>query len=182
MVIDMNEKKLTTLEQLRQFLVGTDGVDFQPGQDDTRYAHIADVLRRFQYHRLKRPEKGVVLRYLMRTTGYSRQQLTRLVAQFLAQRQLKKHYRPPKAGFATIYTAEDVTLLAETDALHNTLSGPATCALLQRAVVVHGDARYERLAQLSVGHLYNLRKRAGYVTRRQHWTKTKGSAPAQTGK
>jgi transposase InsO family protein len=178
MVIDMNEKKLTTLEQLRQFLVGTDGVDFQPGQDDTRYAHIADVLRRFQYHRLKRPDKGVVLRYLMRTTGYSRQQLTRLVAQFLAQRQLKKHYRPPKAGFATIYTAEDVALLAETDALHNTLSGPATCALLQRAVVVHGDARYERLAQLSVGHLYNLRKRAGYVTRRQHWTKTKGTTVA----
>jgi len=178
MVIDMNEKKLTTLEQLRQFLVGTAGVDFQPGQDDTRYAHIADVLRRFQYHRLKRPDKGVVLRYLMRTTGYSRQQLTRLVAHFLAKRQLKKLYRPPTAGFATTYTAEDVALLAETDALHNTLSGPATCALLQRAVEVHGDSRYERLAQLSVGHLYNLRKRAGYVAKRQHWTKTKGTTVA----
>ncbi len=176
MVIDMNEKKLTTLEQLRQFLAGTADVLFQPGQDDSRYAHIVDVLRRFQYARLKRPDKGLILRYLARTTGYSRQQITRLVAQFLATRQLKKHYRPPKMGFVVTYTAADIALLAETDALHNTLSGPATCALMQRALAVYGDARYERLAAISVGHLYNLRQRAGYVTRRQHWTKTKGTS------
>ena len=79
-MIDMNEAKLTTLEQLRQFLAGTAAVVFKPGVDDTRYAHLAEVLRRFQYADLKRPEKGLVLRYLERTTGYSRQQLTRLVA------------------------------------------------------------------------------------------------------
>jgi hypothetical protein len=33
--------------------------------------------------------------------------------------------------------------------------------LLQRADTVHGDARYERLADLSVVHLHDLRKRAG---------------------
>ncbi len=44
MVIDMNEAKLTTLEQLRQFLAGTATVVFKPVPDDTRYAHIADVL------------------------------------------------------------------------------------------------------------------------------------------
>jgi hypothetical protein len=159
MVIDMNEAKLTTLEQLRLFLAGTAAVVFKPGADDTRYAHIAEVLRRFQYAGLKRPEKGLVLRYLERTTGYSRQQLTRLVARFQALRQIKKRYRSPKAGFARIYTEADIALLAETDALHGTLSGPATCILLRRAIEVYGDARYERLAGLSVGHLYNLRKR-----------------------
>ena len=86
----MNEAKLTTLEQLRQFLAGTAAVVFKPGPDDTRYAHIADVLRRFQYAGLKRPEKGLVLRYLERTTGYSRQQLTRLLTRFQALRQIKK--------------------------------------------------------------------------------------------
>ena len=69
MVIDMNEAKLTTLEHLRQFLTGTTAVVFKPGPDDTRYAHIADVLRRFQYAGLKRAEKGIVLRYLERITG-----------------------------------------------------------------------------------------------------------------
>lgn len=176
MVIDMNEAKLTTLEQLRQFLAGTAAVVFKPGTDDTRYAHIAEVLRRFQYVGLKRSEKGLVLRYLERTTGYSRQQLTRLVARFQALRQIKKRYRSPKVGFARIYTEADVALLAETDALHSTLSGPATCILMRRAVEVYGDARYERLAGLSVGPLYNLRKRAGYLARRQHWTKTKGTS------
>lgn len=57
-----------------------------------------------------------------------------------------------------------------------TLSGPATCILMRRAVDVYGDARYERLAGLSVGHLYNLRKRVDYLARRQHWTKTKGTS------
>lgn len=98
MVIEMNEAKLTTLEQLRQFLAGTAAVVFKPGADDTRYAHIAEVLRRFQYAGLKRPEKGLVLRYLERTTGYSRQQLTRLVARFQALRQIEKRYRSPEVA------------------------------------------------------------------------------------
>ena len=160
----------------RQFLAGTAAVVFKPGPDDTRYAHIADVLRRFQSAGLKRPEKGLVLRYLERTTGYSRQQLTRWLTRFQALRQIKKRYRSPKVGFARIYTEADVALLAETDALHSTLSGPATCILMRRAVKVYGDARYKRLAGLSVGHLYNLRKRTGYLARRQHWTKTKGTS------
>lgn len=41
--------------------------------------------------------------------------------------------------------------------LHGTLSGPATKVLLQRAYSLFGDPRYQRLATLSVSHLYNLR-------------------------
>ena len=133
-MIDMNGAKLTTLEQLRQFLAGTTAVVFKPGADDTRYAHIADVLRRFQYAGLKRPEQGLVLRYLERTTGDSRQQLTRWVTRCQALRQIKQRYRSPKVGFARIDTEADVALLAETDALHRTLSGPATGILMRRAV------------------------------------------------
>lgn len=172
-MIDMNETKLTRIEQLRDFLSGTAEVVFQPGQDDERYAHIAEVLRRFQYARLKRPDKGVILRYLERTTGYSRQQLTRLVARFRETRQRVKQYAPPKAGFARTYTEADIALLAETDALHNTLSGPATRHLMRRAWEGYDDARYERLATISVGHLYNLRKQRGYLAIRQVFTKTR---------
>ena len=45
--------------------------------------------------------------------------------------------------------------------------------LLQRAWRVYGDARYERLATLSVSHLYNLRKSAGYRALRVSFTKTR---------
>jgi hypothetical protein len=80
MVIDMNETKLRTIEELRGFLAGTEAVQFQPTPPRTdRYPMIEAVLNRFSYLRLKRTEKGVVLRYLARVSGYSRQQLRRLV-------------------------------------------------------------------------------------------------------
>jgi hypothetical protein len=49
-------------------------------------------------------------------------------------------------------------LLTQVDRAHGTLSGPATRHLLKRALHVFGDARFDRLASLSVSHLYNLRR------------------------
>jgi len=50
-VIDMNETKLTTLEQVRAFLAGTVEVGFcVTGKgEDARYRHIAGVLARLGY-------------------------------------------------------------------------------------------------------------------------------------
>jgi len=170
----MNEKQLVSLEPLREFLAGTREVEFQAwGEDDERYRHIEGVVKRFRYAGLGRVGKGLVLRYLERTTGYSRQQLTRLVARCLRTGKLAKAYQAPKVGFVRRFTEADVALLAETDSLHGTLSGPATRHLMARALDVFGDVRYERLAMISVGHLYNLRKRQGYVDRRRVFTKTR---------
>jgi len=174
MVIDMNETKLTTIGQIREFLAGTADVYWTPGDDDkARYAFIRNVLSRFNYPRLKRPDKGLIRAYLAHTSGYSRAQLARLIRQYLDCGCLRQHYAKPQAGFARIYTEADVRLLAEIDTLHSTLSGPATKKLMERAHHVFGDARYQRLATISVAHLYNLRKRSGYQRRRQHWAKTR---------
>ena len=110
-----------------------------------RYGFISAVLQRFRYGRLGRSDRGVVLRYLERTTGYSRQQITRLVGRSRQGAPLVKRYRAPTLGFARKFTAADVALLAHTDAVHDTLSGPATRCLLQRAYAVYGDDRYARL-------------------------------------
>ena len=177
MVIDMNDSRLHTVAQLRAFLDGTLEVQFcAPSNDVQRYGFITSVLRRFGYAGLGRAHKGVVLRYLERTTDYSRQQLTRLVRRYLDCATLAKRYRCPAHGFARKFSPADVALLAETDALHGTLSGPATKQLMQRAYAVYGDTRYQRLAGLSVSHLYNLRAQAGYQAKRVHWTKTKAQA------
>jgi len=174
MVIDMNEAKLATLEQVRAFLTGTVVVAFSAaGPDDDRYLHIGEVLKRFGYGRLKKGDKGLILRYLERTTGYSRQQLTRIVKRGLAGKKLTKAYRAPTHGLKRKFTDADVALLAETDSLHGALSGPATRHLMCRALETYGDARYVRLATISVGHLYNLRKRSGYIERRRVFTKTR---------
>jgi transposase InsO family protein len=176
MVIDMSEQKLVTLAQLRLFLDGTQEVDFRGcGRDIDRYRHVEAVLVRFGYRRLKRADKGLVVRYLMRTTGYSRQQLTRPIRRARAG-PLRKRYRAPAHGFARRFTDADVALLAATDTLHGTLSGPATRHLMRRALHVYGDVRYARLATISNGHRYNLRQRTGYLERRREWTKTRPSA------
>lgn len=168
----MNEERLVALPQLRQFVEGTTEVEFRRwGKDEDRYRHIEGVLRRFRYARLKRADKGLVVRYLMRTTGYSRPQLVRLIKRARAGA-LKKGYRAPTHGFVRRFTDVDVALLAATDTLHGTLSGPATRHLMGRALAVYGDARYARLATISNGHLYNLRQRTGYIERRREWTKT----------
>jgi len=178
----MDETRLRTIEQLQQFLSATPEVAFKAppagsAADNQRYEHISRVLTRFDYPQRNKRERGVVLAYLRRTSGYGRAQLTRLVARWevnrVAQDPLRKRYRAPAAPFARKYTAADVELLVEMDRAHEDVCGPAIAHLLQRAHTVYGDPRYERLADLSVSHLYNLRKRADYRARRVSFVKTR---------
>ena len=172
MVIDMNDAQLHTLDRLRAFLEGTLAVDFSVAANE-RYDFITRTLRRFGYARLRRADKSVVLRFLARVSGYSRQQLTRLVGRGRNPGPLVKQYRAERKGFTRTYTDADVRLLAHTDTLHGTLSGPATKKLMERALEVFGERGYERLGSISVAHLYNLRKRSGYQRHRRVWTKTR---------
>lgn len=172
MVIDMNDEQLYTLAELQAFLDGTVAVDFAVAAA-ARYDFIARTVQRFGYGRLKRVDKAVVLRFLERVSGYSRQQLARLVKRGAERRPLVKRYRASRTSFGCTYTGADVLLLAHTDTLHGTLSGLATKKLMERAYRVFGDARYARLATISVAHLYNLRQRAGYQRHRRAWTKTR---------
>ena len=172
MVIDMNDEQVHTLAQMQAFLDGTVALEFAVAAKE-RYGFIARTVRRFGYARLKRSDKTVVLRFLERVSGYSRQQLTRLVKRGRERGQLIKRYRGSRTSFARTYTSADVLLLAHTDSLHGTLSGLATKKLMERAFKRFKDGRYERLARISVGHLYNLRRREGYQRQRQVWTKTR---------
>ena len=174
MVIDMNEAQVRTLEQVRQIVAGTQTLEFKRSAWDTgRYDWISEVLRRFEYGRLKRPEKGVLRLYLQKFSGYSRAQLTRLIGQWMAGKALVKHYRAPGHAFARRYTRADTLLLAQVDRAMDTLSGPATACVLRRQRDQFGDPRFERLGALSVAHLYNLRNSATYRAQRVEITKTR---------
>jgi hypothetical protein len=106
-------------------------------------------------------------------TGLSRQQMTRLVRRYRQDGTLSTRHGPPQHGFRRRFTATDVALLADMDALHSTLSGPATKKLMERALLIFGDARFERLARISVSHRYNLRGGIQYQRTRRHWTTTR---------
>src|SRR5258706_8604511 len=173
MVIDMNEAKLETIEQIREFLSGTAGVSFSISSNEVDlHAFIATVLTRFGYFKRRKSQRGVLFAYMRRLTGYSRQHLSRLLVQYRDTRSLKPQLRSSRTSFTRRYTPADVALLAETDALHDTLSGPATTVLLRRAFTLFGDVRFVRLAQLSVSHLYNLRASEPYLNLRLMWHAT----------
>ena len=179
MVIDMNETKLKTIEQVREFLTGTADVSFSiPADESTLRAFVSTVIRRFGYFRLTKGQRGIVFAYLQRLTGYSRAHLSRLLAQYRDTRSLKPLARASRTSFARQYGPADVALLAETDTLHDTLSGPATKVLFKRAFSVFGDARFARLSQISVSHLYNLRRDERYRKQRVVWQRTRASPVA----
>ena len=121
----MNETELTSLEQVEQFLSGTDQVTFTFRSKAACYQWIQQCLVRFRYLSLNKAEKGLLRRYLSKVSGYSRQQLTRLIKQYREKGKLQRGYHT-NTGFARRYTSEDIALLAEVDELHGTLSGPAT--------------------------------------------------------
>jgi hypothetical protein len=177
MVINMNETQLRTIEQVEQFLSASAPIEFSAVRGDAeRYAHISRVLKRFDYPRRSKEERGVLHRYLQHTSGYSRSQITRLITRWQRNRQadvpLVKRYRAPVVPFVRKYTAADIALLVEMDKAHEDVCGPAIAHLLRWAYHEYGDPRYERLATLSVSHLYNLRKSAGYRAQRIHFTQT----------
>jgi transposase InsO family protein len=121
---------------------------------------------------LNKGAKGVVVRFLIKITGYSRQQITRLIKQYCLTGKIERQQRIYQ-GFERLYTAEDIGLLASLDERHNTLSGPATKKLFERAYTIFKQTQYQRLAGISVAHLYNLRKSKPYQRQRYTFEKTR---------
>ncbi len=168
----MNDGQLQTVEQVRQFLEGSEVVGFRGLTAKEKYCWIEEVLIRFSYPGLKRAEKGVIRRYLQKVTGYSRSQVSRLISEYKQTGRLKKtKYR--RYRFPRKYAPSGVGLLARTDELHGYLSGPATKKIMEREYEVYGHVEFGNISRISIAHLYNLRRSNIYrgITRR--YTKTK---------
>lgn len=182
MVIDMNEAQVRCIAQVRQVLEGTQAIEFKVAADPAaRYAWIAGVQRRLGYRCLGRKDRGAVLAYLLRFSGYCRAQVKRLVSRWMAGKPLVRGYKAPVHAFARRFTPEDVALLARVDRQMGDLSGPAIACVLRRQFELFGDARFERLASISPAHIYNLRKNRRYVELRRKHTKTRSTRAATIG-
>ena len=111
----MNLDNLTSIDQLAEFLSGTQTVAFSvlssPG---ARYEWVQRTLIRFRYLTLSRPHQGVVIRVLLKVSGYSRQQITRLIAQYRTTGTVRRRQRTV-AGFTPKYSPADIGLLAAMD-------------------------------------------------------------------
>ena len=174
----MKTSDLKTPEELKQFLLGSQNVAFAVlGNKTERYNFIRKTLVKMRYTTLCKKEKGIVIRYLIKMTDYSRQQITRLTKQYIATGKI--NWTPCRQnGFSPKYSKKDLTLLAKMDEWHDTPCGPAVKKLCERAYYLFKEQQYQALAHISVAHLYNLRASEGYHKLRRHFTKTQSKQVA----
>ena len=164
-------------EQIREFLKSSEAIEFAGCGRKEKYAWVERLLRAQDYGELGKRERGVVRAYVRKVTGMSEAQTTRLIRAFVDHGVVRAApYQ--RHRFRVQYGAEDVALLAEVDRAHERLSGPATRHILQCEYEQYGDKRYERLAKISVAHLYNLRASARYRNQAAVFEPTRSSAIA----
>ena len=176
MIVTLQTERVRTLDQVRAFVEGSEAVDFTGADRESVYEFVRRTLVRLSYERLGKPDKGLVRRYLAKVTGLSRAQLTRLIGQHREAGRIEdRRGGAPACPFERRYTRADIRQLAAVDAALGQMSGPATRALMRRQYAVFGDERFERLAGLSNGHLYNLRRSVTYRRRRTVVAKTQAT-------
>jgi len=169
MISVLGAEKLSLVE-VEAFLSASERVRFAGCGRAEIYSWVERLLCHHQYPRQKRRGKGLLRAYVEHMTGLSRAQSTRLIGGYVRRGRiaLQPSARP---RFPRRYTPADVELLAAVDAAHDGLSGPATRHILRREFEVYGKPEFERLAKLSNGHLYNLRRSPRYGLRRYQKTR-----------
>jgi transposase InsO family protein/predicted DNA-binding transcriptional regulator AlpA len=172
MTITMNDSPLKTIEELKRFLKSSTLLAFKGQKRSEIYEWVEDTIIKFDYHALLKKDKRIVKEYLEKITGYSRAQVTRLIAK---QRRTGKVTitKCNRHIFPKVYSDKDIWLLAKTDELHDFPNGVTVKRILERMVNKYGDLIYENIANISVGYIYNLRKSVHYQRLTKKYEKTK---------
>jgi hypothetical protein len=172
MTIRMSDKNLVTIEQLELFTSATRFVVFVGAKRKEKYQWVDQLLVRFFYFTQRKRNKMTVRKFIMKMTGYSDAQVTRLIRKKKKTRHVIATPSSSRSSFPTTYTTTDVARLIEMDNAHGRMSGHATKKLFVRAHTIFHDERFVRLKDISVSHLYNLRGRRQYLSEATTWTKT----------
>lgn len=170
MTVTMTDSRLENCTQLSLFLHGAEEVSFSLSKRTEKYQFAKNLLNRFNFRLLKKSERGMVRKYLQKMTGYSNAQTTRLVGKYLSGKLFLRSVN--RHRFPTKYTPSDIALLVKTDNVHNRLNGVATRKILQREYSVFGKVQYQKISQISVSHIYNLRQTRQYQSHCLTFTKT----------
>lgn len=163
--------------QIREFLKGSETIEFQGGNRAELYGWVQRVLVAQEYAAQGKNQRGDIRAFLGKMTGLSLAQATRLIRKYRAEGVVEAApYR--RRRFPVKYGSQDIALLAEADRAHGWLSGPATALIFKRECGQFGKAEYARLAEISVAHLYNLRRSPGYRRLAAKWEPTHPAATA----
>lgn len=172
MTITMNDSPLKTIDELRRFLKSSTLLSFKGQKRPEIYEWVENTIIKFDYHILGKKDKSIIKKYLEKITGLSRAQVTRLIGKQRKTGRVvieKSNHRI----FPKIYSDKDIWLLAATDELHDFPNGVMVKKILGRMFKEYKDLKYRNISNISVGHIYNLRKSVHYQRLTKKYEKTK---------
>lgn len=160
----MKNSTILSLTEIKDFLGSSEPFDFKCESQEERNTWIQSIIMYHKYLKCSKKHKTILRRYMMKMTGLSKSQTTRLITEYKKRGALKpKEYK--RNSFGKVYTKADIELLSVVDNAHKRLSGPATCKILQDEFNIFGKNIFERLKDISVSHLYRLRDTPRYRER-----------------
>lgn len=164
MTISMQDDHVVSIAELEELArLSRSGVFARTNRAEA-YEWIGRTLGRFRYFSETKKNRGVIKAYIRAMTGYSDAQVDRLIRRKKAWgRIIPKERTQPT--FPRVYTVEDIARIAEVDNAEGRRNGRALQKTLSDMYRVYGDRRFERLANISVSHLYNLRGTRIYQSR-----------------
>lgn len=123
MTIMFSDEMLKTLDDIRHFLMNPlitlPAADTKPFD---RSLWVWERLVRFKYMTLKRPDKSLLVRYLVQMTGLCVKQIGRHIANYKLGKKPHDEKRRIRHCFAKKYTQSDIDLLAVVDQANRALS------------------------------------------------------------
>jgi len=160
MNITMDIAHIRSIDNLAEFLKGSRKFVLKASTIEDRYEIIERFIDQFDYPRLPRQKKHIVLRALKILTGYKKSQLHHLIDIALVGRLSHKPYE--RVHIHKKYTGYDIALLEKTDELHFRLSAAATHEIMRREYELFHHAEYENVSHISFSHINNLRNSERY--------------------
>lgn len=172
MPINMNDDRIVSVADVAAFTKAAEGMKFaNEAVIEEKYQWVEKTLARLRYFSVNKKARGEVRKYIQLVTGYSSSQLTRLIKRKKNKGKIRKS-EVTRNRFERRYGAEDIALLVKTDNAHSRIAGPATKKILEREYGVFGRNEYERIKNISVSHIYNLRQTRQYVSHMLTYEKT----------
>lgn len=170
--METKDDHLVSVAQLKEFVKLQNSVKFKSKSSKVEtYEWIGRTLGRFKYVSLKKKEKSIVKKYLIIMTGYSEGAIDKLIAKKRRTGRLVPKERTQNR-FQRFYEPRDIELLAEVANVSLNQNGRALSEMCKSMYCDYGDLKFEKLAKISVSHLYNLKKTRIYESKFLHYTKT----------
>lgn len=153
----MKNMQVKTVGDIKKFLEGSQQVNFEIVSREDRYTFISDTLVGVRYGKLRKKDRGTIKTFLVKVTGYEDRHIKRLTKEWQGHG-LRYIKREATGASVCTYKMKDIDLLIKTDILHRTPNGLSTKALLLRELVTFGNIEYQNISNISVSHIYNIRK------------------------